>query len=221
MNPIGMQQKAWTQRPHGLLFAIISLVGVYVLTLLLGTGYSQILYFAIALAMAIAGEPFARRTKTPLRIHVIVLIFTLLPTALICFQSAHPGADVLFQKAFGIATPSGVSKFHGRLQWFDGQTSVMRFHADAAVISSILASKPFALDDQMKFHRAEGAESGELIRAFFLTSEFADSQWIKTVSFNEAQFWKWENFNKPTGGFESIHILINENGDMWVMHIWS
>ena len=218
MYPTIVSKKKWIDRPHGILFAIILLIGAFSLTVVLGTGISQIIYFAIALVAAVVSEQFTRRSKTPLRVHLITVLLTLVPIGVMCYRSARPGPDVLFKKVFDIAPPAGVSNFQGRLQWYDGQTTLMRFHADEQAIKAILSSKPFSLDDRMESRRAEGVDMHEYIRLFFNLSFIADSQWIHTVTFKEAQFWKCENFHKPSGGFDATNILINENGDVWVMH---
>jgi hypothetical protein len=220
-DAVTARPKSWAKGPHDILLGFLALVLCYVPALVFGIGASPCFLFAGALFIAVLASQIAKRSERPVRVELIALAVVITLSSIFSYWAAHPGPRRLFRMAFGVEPPAGVTDLRGRVQWFDGQTVLLRFNADEATLKEVMNSRKFVPDELMRWRDADSRSTAmDYVKRHFNTAHIADRTWIDTVQFDVPKLWKWQVISS-SGTAEETVVLVNEKNEVWVMYFWT
>lgn len=213
--------KSWAKGPHDILLGFLALILCYVPALIFGVGTSPCFLFAGALFVAVVASQIAKRSARPVRVELIALAIVITLSSVVSYWTAHPSPRRLFRMAFGVEPPAGVTHLRGRVQWFDGQTVLLRFNADEATLKEVMSVRKFVADERTQWAQVDSRSADiDYVKSHFNTAHVADPTWVDTIRFDVPRLWRWQVM-PSAGSAEKTDVLLNEKNEVWVMYFWT
>lgn len=213
-----MLDTPWWKKPHPVSLLILAILCAWVPSVVLGIGTTPCFLIIGAVFVAILGDQIARRSKVPLRAEIIALALIAILSSIVSYWTSHPSTNRMFDLAFGIPPPAGLSNIEGRAQWFDGLTVVMHFNADDAAMQQLLAARKFEVDQTLE-DRVKSGQFNLSYASHLSLKETVDRYWNCPVTGTSGRKWIYRNPSPYTSSsIDQVEMFRNEKGEVWVVY---
>lgn len=197
---------------------IFTPMAAFAVTRVTGTGWSPLLYVLGGAVLGVSIGFICRWLRRPWVGQLAAMACIALAAAVIGYHTARPDPADIFARIFRTAPPAGVTNLSGRVQWFDGQTLLLRFDAEPEALAAAISAGGFQPDET--FRQVEAIDQAKYVDRAFYMSMLADGDWRKSIHFRSATLYELPESRLSGRMSESAAVLVNESGGTWVMYNW-
>jgi hypothetical protein len=197
---------------------IFTPMAAFAATLATGTGWSPLVYLLGGAILGVSIGRACRRLERPWAGQLATIIGVAMLAAIVGYGTAHPNPRKLFEQVFRVDPPTGVTDLDGQVQWYDGQTILLRFRVKPDVATSLASKGGFHLDET--FGDMTATDRPAYVNRKFFMSVLADRSWREEIAFRDASIYELSSSRLESATAESATMLVNESDDVWVLYQW-